>query len=89
MRNWLKQAEVDALGRSGARTEERVELLRIQRENRTPLWMDRDLLKNPSAFFACGSDRAQLPSSFQFFTRRRSISPDRFHTRGLRRSVSR
>src|SRR6266403_2632582 len=47
VRRWVQQAEVDAgRGRAGAlTTEEREELGRLRRENRT-LRMERDILKN-------------------------------------------
>src|SRR5882672_680213 len=60
VRRWVQQAEVDAgRGRPGAlTTEEREELGRLRRENRT-LRMERDILKKATAFFAkenaCGS----------------------------------
>ena len=51
VRRWVEQAEVDA-GRAGAlTTEEREELGRLRRENRT-LRMERDILKKATAFFA-------------------------------------
>jgi transposase-like protein len=53
LRSWVRQAEIDA-GR-GARgaltTDEREELTRLRRENRT-LRMERDILKKATAFFA-------------------------------------
>jgi transposase len=53
VRRWMQQAEVDAgRGRAGAlTTEEREELGRLRRENRT-LRMERDILKKATAFFA-------------------------------------
>jgi transposase len=53
VRRWVQQAEVDAgRGRPGVlTTEERVELGRLRRENRT-LRMERDILKKATAFFA-------------------------------------
>ena len=51
LRDWVRQAETDA-GRGGAlTTEEREELGRLRRENRT-LRMERDILKKATAFFA-------------------------------------
>ena len=49
LRSWVRQAEIDASGRTtGAlTTEEREELGRLRRENRT-LRMERDILKNRS-----------------------------------------
>lgn len=53
LRAWVRQAAVDAGGgTSGAlTTEEREELGRLRRENRT-LRMERDILKKATAFFA-------------------------------------
>jgi transposase-like protein len=53
LRGWVRQAETDA-GRGGPgalTTEEREELSRLRRENRT-LRMERDILKKATAFFA-------------------------------------
>ena len=58
LRRWMKQAEIDE-GRSSAEgaltTEEREELRRLRRENRT-LQMERDFLKKAAAFFAKEQD---------------------------------
>jgi len=53
LRSWVRQAEIDAgRGSPGAlTTEEREELGRLRRENRT-LRMERDILKKATAFFA-------------------------------------
>src|SRR5437773_9033315 len=53
LRSWVRQAEIDAgRGPTGAlTTEEREELGRLRRENRT-LRMERDILKKAAAFFA-------------------------------------
>lgn len=61
LRNWVKQADVDeGRGPEGAlTTEEKEELRRLRRENRT-LKMERDFLKKAAAFFAKEQDR---PSS--------------------------
>jgi transposase-like protein len=53
LHNWVKQAEIDA-GRGSAEaltTEEKEELRRLRRENKT-LKMERDILKKATAFFA-------------------------------------
>ena len=53
LRSWVRQAEIDAgRGTPGLlTTEEREELGRLRRENRT-LRMERDILKKAAAFFA-------------------------------------
>src|SRR5258705_13681833 len=53
LRSWVRQAEIDAgPGAPGAlTTEEREELGRLRRENRT-LRVGRDILKKATAFFA-------------------------------------
>jgi len=53
LRSWVRQAEIDAgRGAPGAlTTDEREELGRLRRENRT-LRMERDILKKATAFFA-------------------------------------
>jgi transposase len=57
LRNWVKQAEIDARGGpEGALTsDEKLELQRLKRENRT-LKMERDFLKKAAAFFAKDGD---------------------------------
>ena len=56
IRNWLKQADLDAGRRSdGLTTAEREELRQLRRENRV-LRMERDLLKKAAAFFARDSE---------------------------------
>src|SRR3989441_11092476 len=56
LRSWLRQAEVDAGRGAGAlTTEEREELARLRRENRT-VRMERDILKKATAFFAQESE---------------------------------
>ena len=53
LRSWVRHAEIDAgRGAPGTlTTEEREELTRLRRENRT-LRMERDILKKAMAFFA-------------------------------------
>ena len=57
LRKWVQQAEIDAgRGPAGAlTTEEREELVRLRRENRT-LQMERTILKKATAFFARESE---------------------------------
>jgi len=58
LRSWVKQADIDeGHGPEGAlTTEEREELRRLRRENRT-LQQERDFLKKAAAFFAKEQDR--------------------------------
>jgi transposase len=51
VREWVRQAEVDAGERDGLTTEERKELAELRRENKR-LQADVDLLKRATAFFA-------------------------------------
>ena len=55
VRNWMRQAKIDAGEEEGLSTDERDELRRLRSENRT-LKMERDLLKKAAAFFAKDSD---------------------------------
>jgi transposase len=51
VRKWVRQAEIDAGEREGLTTEEREELFRLRRENRS-LQLDVDVLKRATIFFA-------------------------------------
>ena len=51
LRRWIKQHEIDMGEREGLSTEEREELSRLRRENRT-LKQEREFLKKAAVFFA-------------------------------------
>jgi len=51
LRNWMKQADIDAGRRDGLTTEERAEFVRLRRANRV-LEMENEILKRAAAFFA-------------------------------------
>jgi transposase len=55
LRNWIKQADVEAGRREDLSTDEREELRRLRRENRT-LLQEREILKKAAAFFARESE---------------------------------
>jgi transposase len=56
LRNWIRQADLDAGRRhDGLTTSEREELARLRRENRI-LRQERDILKKAAAYFARETD---------------------------------
>ncbi len=60
LRNWRKQAEIDAGEREGLTTEEREELGRLRRENKV-LRQEREILKKAAALPSRGRTRLGEP----------------------------
>jgi len=58
LRRWVIQAEIDRGESPGLTTDERAELARLRRENRT-LRIERDILKKATAFFARETDETR------------------------------
>ena len=55
LRNWRRQAEIDAGAREGISSDQLEELRRLRRENRT-LTMEREVLRKAAVFFAKESE---------------------------------
>ena len=51
LRRWMAQADIDVGKKEGLSTDERAELVRLRRENRTQA-MEIEILKRASAYFA-------------------------------------
>lgn len=55
LRRYVRQADIDAGKTAGLTSDERAELARLRRENRT-LRMEREILKKAAVFFATEND---------------------------------
>ncbi len=51
LHSWIKQSQIDAGGREGLTSEEREELRKLRKENKT-LRQEREILREATAFFA-------------------------------------
>src|SRR5437016_13881959 len=82
LRSWVRQGEIDAgRGPAGAlTTEEREELGRLRRENRT-LRMERDIIKKAAAFFAKEHERGSRSSPRSRQTCRSGVGAPRHTSR--------
>ncbi|GAC1670759.1 MAG: hypothetical protein NVS9B8_13860 [Candidatus Limnocylindrales bacterium] len=58
LRRWVIQADIDRGDSPGLSTDERAELVRLRRENRT-LRIEREILKKAAAFFARETDETR------------------------------
>lgn len=62
IRNWVRQAEINAGTREGLKTEEREELTRLRREN-ARLKEEREILSKAAAWFAQETEKKSRRSS--------------------------